>query len=60
MIGVNAGGAEIDGNLLIEPSRTTDSDTWDTSWSSSTKQYDNYWIVEIAIPFTSLTYKNDL
>mgnify|MGYP005992137173 CR=1 FL=1 len=61
IIGVNAGGAELDGTLLVEPSRTTYSDAWDERWFSSTKQYDNYWLTEIAIPFTSLRYnKNNL
>lgn len=59
ILGVNAGGAELDGNLLIEPSRTTYSDSWDANWTSSTKQYDEYWIMEIAIPFTSLRYSED-
>lgn len=56
MIGINAGGAELDGTLLVEPSRTTYSAAWDERWFSSTKQYDNYWLTEIAIPFTSLRY----
>lgn len=56
MVGVNAGGAKFDGSLLIEPSRTTYTDTWDTSWVSVTKQYDTYWLVEMAIPFSSLRY----
>jgi len=59
IFGVNAGGAEMDGNLLVEPSRTTYSDSWDENWISSTKQYDNYWIMEMAIPFTSLRYNKD-
>lgn len=59
IIGVNAGGAELDGNLLVEPSRTTYSDAWDERWFSATKQYDNYWLTEIAIPFTSLRYNED-
>ena len=59
IIGINAGGAELDGNLLVEPSRTTYSDSWDERWFSSTKQYDNYWLFEIAIPFTSLRYNAD-
>jgi hypothetical protein len=59
IIGINAGGAELDGNLLVEPSRTTYSDVWDERWFSSTKQYDNYWLTEIAIPFTSLRYNKD-
>ncbi len=56
MVGVNAGGAKVDGSLLVEPGRTTYTDSWDTSWMSKTKQYDTYWIVEIAIPFNSLRY----
>lgn len=59
ILGINAGGAEMDGNLLVEPSRTTYSDAWDERWFSSTKQYDNYWLTEIAIPFTSLRYNQD-
>ena len=59
IIGINAGGAELDGNLLVEPSRTTYSDAWDERWFSSTKQYDNYWLLEIAIPFSSLRYNKD-
>ena len=59
IIGINAGGAELDGTLLVEPSRTTYSDAWDERWFSSTKQYDNYWLTEIAIPFTSLRYNED-
>lgn len=59
IIGINAGGAELDGNLLIEPSRTTYSDVWDERWFSSTKQYNNYWLTEIAIPFSSLRYNKD-
>ena len=59
LFGVNAGGAEIDGSLLIEPSRTTYTDTWDERWFSSTKQYDDHWLVELAIPFSSLRYSSD-
>ncbi|MCL6294620.1 DUF5916 domain-containing protein [Jejuia spongiicola] len=56
LFGVNAGGAEHDGSLLIQPSRTTYTDTWDQRWFSSTKQYNRYWLVEMAIPFSSLRY----
>lgn len=59
MVGVNAGGAKVDGSLLVEPARTTYTDSWDTSWMSATKQYDKYWILEIAIPFSSLRYNED-
>jgi hypothetical protein len=59
LIGVNAGGARVDGSLLVEPGRTTYSDTWDTHWKSATKQYETYWVLEIAIPFNSLRYTDD-
>ena len=59
IIGINAGGAELDGDLLVKPARTTYSSSWDGRWFSSTKQYDNYWLIEIAIPFSSLRYNKD-
>ena len=59
MFGVNAGGAELDGRLEVEPSRTTYSETWDERWFSSTKQYQDYWLVEMAIPFSSLRFNAD-
>lgn len=59
LFGVNAGGAEVDGSLLIQPDRTTYTDSWDQRWFSSTKKYDDYWLVEMAIPFSSLRYNKD-
>lgn len=59
LIGVNSGGARVDGSLLVEPGLTTYTDSWDTSWFSATKQYENYWLTEIAIPFTSIRYNED-
>ena len=59
IIGVNAGGAEMDGNLLVQPSRTTYSDEKDQRWFSSTKQYDKFWLTEFAIPLSSLRYDED-
>jgi len=32
--------------------------TWDNTWYSETKQYDDYWTVEIAIPFNILRYES--
>lgn len=31
--------------------------TWDTKWLSTVKRHDNKWVVEIAIPFRSLSFK---
>ncbi len=33
------------------------SNFWDNKWYSATKIYDDFWIVEIAIPFKSIRYK---
>ncbi|WP_396590147.1 DUF5916 domain-containing protein [Allomuricauda sp. R78024] len=61
MFGVNAGGAEIDGNLSIEVSQTFYSETWNERWYSAVKEYDDYWYAEFAIPFSSLRYnKNNM
>lgn len=31
--------------------------SWDNKWYSKVKNYDDYWVVEMAIPFTTLRYK---
>ncbi len=31
--------------------------TWDIKWQAEAKRYDNYYTVEVAIPFTSLKFK---
>lgn len=33
--------------------------SWDSKWYSMTKEYGNYWIAEIAIPFKSIRYDSD-
>lgn len=33
--------------------------TWDNKWLSATKQYNDRWIAEMAIPFTTLRYAAD-
>lgn len=34
--------------------------TWDTKWLSAVKTYDDHWVVEIAIPFRSLSFKENV
>ncbi len=34
--------------------------TWDNKWYSEAKIYDNYWIAEMAIPFKTLRYKENM
>ena len=58
---VNASGkvnVENDG-LIVDDGRTSD-ETWDGVWYSGVKIYDNFYIVEIKIPFKSIRYKKDL
>ena len=33
--------------------------TWNTRWESFVKKYDDYWVVELSIPFKSLRYRKD-
>lgn len=59
VLGVNPAGGEFDGSLVVQPSATDYSRTWDFKWFSKTSQHDNYWLVEYAIPFSSLSYSKD-
>ncbi len=34
--------------------------TWDNKWYSAAKTYDDYWIAEMAIPFKTIRYKENL
>ncbi len=36
---------------------TESSNFWDNKWYSQVKNYDDYWVVEMAIPFKTLRYK---
>lgn len=56
LFGVTAGGSEIEGDLTIQGSQTDFSENWDNKWTSKIAQYDDYWIVEMAIPFKTLRY----
>jgi Domain of unknown function (DUF5916)/Carbohydrate family 9 binding domain-like len=56
LFSVNGGGAQTDG-LVVGDELTTE---WDTKWYSAIKSYDNYWSVEMAIPFKSLRYSQDV
>lgn len=53
--GVNAAGAQWDG-LLYEGGRANLS--WDNKWTSAVKTYQDRYELELAIPFTSIRYKN--
>ncbi|PCE64087.1 carbohydrate binding family 9 domain-containing protein [Sediminicola luteus] len=54
--GVTAGGAEMEATLAIEEGNTSLSENWDNRWASKVKEYEGYWLVEMAIPFKTLRY----
>lgn len=54
LFGVNAAGAQLDG-ILFEGQNYNLS--WDNKWFSETKNLDDRWVVEMAIPFKSIRYK---
>ena len=56
MFGVNAGGSQIEAQLNVQGPRTRYDQNWDNKWYSSVKETDEYWSVEMAIPFKTLRY----
>lgn len=56
LFGVNAGGAQAEGALTLRGTRTEGDLNWDQKWYSATRMYDEYWVVEMAIPFNALRY----
>lgn len=59
IFGVNAGGAQYEGSLTLNGTRTRGDSNWDNKWYSATKVYDDYWVVEMAIPFNTLRYSTE-
>ncbi len=55
--GVNPLGVQREG-LLSNGGGQGVTTIWDNKWTSQVKQYDNKWIVEMAIPFKSLRFKS--
>ncbi|HEY3403312.1 MAG TPA: DUF5916 domain-containing protein [Ohtaekwangia sp.] len=58
MFAVNAGGAQLEGAVNNMGSWSQINENWDNKWFSSVTVHDRYWIVEMAIPFTSLRFKD--
>ncbi len=55
--GVNAAGAKWDGTM------SDGSDVnlmWDCKWQSKTRNYDDRWVTEMRIPFSSIRYRSDV
>ncbi|MCL6273769.1 carbohydrate binding family 9 domain-containing protein [Muricauda sp. 2012CJ35-5] len=58
MFGVNAGGAQFEGSLSLDGTSVENAIVWDNKWYSKVKEYDDYWVVEYAIPFRTLRYNS--
>lgn len=56
--GVNAAGSQLDAALNLMGSWTRANENWDNKWYSATTVHDDYWVAEIAIPFSSLRFKD--
>ncbi len=56
IFGVNAAGAKMDGIVSLENSNTRPDMNWDNIWHSAVTVHDDYWVVEIAIPFKSINF----
>jgi hypothetical protein len=55
--GANAAGAQWDG-IMYEGGKVDLS--WDNKWSSEVKNYDDKWVLEMAIPFKTIRYKKGI
>jgi Domain of unknown function (DUF5916)/Carbohydrate family 9 binding domain-like len=60
LFGVNAGGAQIEGQLNVKGSQTNIDENWDNKWFSHVEQYLDHWIVEMAIPFKTIRYSTNI
>ncbi|NVJ46034.1 MAG: carbohydrate binding family 9 domain-containing protein, partial [Cytophagia bacterium] len=49
--GVNAGGAQIEALLNVSNGQTDFDENWDNKWFSEVREYEDHWLVEMAIPF---------
>lgn len=58
MFGVNAGGAQMEGDITSKGGSVEGSRNWDNKWYSEIAQFEDHWSVEIAIPFKSLRYNS--
>jgi hypothetical protein len=56
LFGVNAGGAQMEG-LTVGGQNSME---WDAKWYSRVKVYHDRWVVEMAIPFKSLRYSENI
>ena len=58
MFGVNAGGAQIEAQLTVPGNRTRYDENWDNKWYSEVSIHEDFWVVEMAIPFKTLRFNS--
>jgi hypothetical protein len=56
LFGLNAAGAQLEGAVNLVGSWSRVNENWDNKWFSAVTVHDDYWIVEIAIPFASIRF----
>jgi hypothetical protein len=56
LFGTNAGGAQLEATLSQGAGRVNFDKNWDNKWYSSVTQHEDYWVVEMAIPFNTLRF----
>lgn len=56
LFGVNAGGAQMEATLNARQGNTNMDSNWDNKWYSAVQQFEDRWVVEMAIPFKTLRY----
>lgn len=59
LFGVNAGGAQMEAAMSARGTGTRNDSNWDNKWYSEVKQFEDKWIVEMAIPFKSIRYNSE-
>ncbi len=58
--GVNAGGAQMEALMSLDGGQTRFDQNWDNKWYSEVKPYNDHWLVEMAIPFKTLRYSENI
>lgn len=56
LFGLNAGGAQMEGLTVVNETAME----WDAKWYSRVKVYKDRWVAEMAIPFKSLRYSENI
>lgn len=58
LFGINPFGVQREGLIANGGANSEDFDlSWDNKWYSAVKVHDDYWLAELAIPFTTLRFK---